>query len=111
MDVCKKNIPHRTVKIRPMDKPWITHEVKKALKVRNRLYKRYQRSRLLEHENSWKHSAIQANFKINQAKLAHKEKIRNLLMTTSIGEKKYWKIAKQVYESEKGHGNSFPGSK
>jgi hypothetical protein len=56
-----------------MNKPWFTNEVKAALTSRNRLYKHYQRTRLAVHETSWKHAAIEANFKINQAKLAHKE--------------------------------------
>jgi hypothetical protein len=84
-----------------MDKPWFTHQVKIAIRRRNRLYKRFQRSRLAAHEQSWKLKAIEANFIIKQAKSAHKEKIKNLLMTTSMGEKKYWQIAKQVYGSKK----------
>jgi hypothetical protein len=52
MEVCKTKIPNRIIKIRPMDKPWINHEVKMALKRRNRLYKRFQRSRLPDHERS-----------------------------------------------------------
>jgi hypothetical protein len=38
---------------------------------------------------------------MNQAKLAHTEKIKALLTDISIGEKSYWKIAKEVYGNKK----------
>jgi hypothetical protein len=84
-----------------MDKPWITNQVKKFLTVRNRLYKRFKRTRLPGHYEDWKHSARDANFQMSQAKLAHKEKLRSILMNTKCGEKNYWKVAKQVYGNKK----------
>ena len=101
METCKAHIPNRIVKIRPLDKPWITTQVKKALTVRNRLYKRFKRTRFPRHYEDWKRSAKDANFQMSQAKAAHKEKIRSLLMNTNCGEKNYWKIAKQVYGNKK----------
>jgi hypothetical protein len=38
---------------------------------------------------------------MNQAKKAHTEKIRSLLMDINTGSKKYWMIAKQVYGNKK----------
>jgi hypothetical protein len=38
---------------------------------------------------------------MNKAKKAHSDKIKNLLMTTNTGEKKYWKLAKQIYGNKK----------
>jgi hypothetical protein len=101
MNVCRQKIPNCTIRVKPMDKPWFNHEVKIAIRRRNRLYKRFKRSRLPAHENAWKISAIEANFFMNKAKNEHKEKIKNILMTTKIGEKKYWQIAKQVYGTKK----------
>jgi hypothetical protein len=101
MDVCKSNVPNRVVRIKPMDKPWMTHNVRLAIRRRNRLYNRLKRTRRPDHEEAWKHSAKEANFIMNQAKKAHKEKIKNLLMNTNTGEKKYWMIAKQVYGNKK----------
>jgi hypothetical protein len=42
MQVCKKNIPNRLIKIRPMDKPLLTHEVKVSLRRRNRLFSQFK---------------------------------------------------------------------
>jgi hypothetical protein len=55
----------------------------------------------LEHEIQWKEAARLTNYIMNQAKIAHIEKIKSLLMNISIGEKNYWKIAKEVYGSKK----------
>jgi hypothetical protein len=101
LDICKVHIPNRIIKIRPKDKPWMTKQVKKALTFRNRLYKRFKRTRQQRHYDDWKRSAKEANYQMSQAKLAHKEKLRKTLMNTSCGEKHYWKIAKQVYGNKK----------
>ena len=87
MELCKTHIPNRIIKVRPNDKPWITHEVKYSIKQRNRLFKRFKNTRLLEHEIIWKRVARETNFLMKQAKLAHTDKIKNLLMDLTVGEK------------------------
>jgi hypothetical protein len=84
-----------------MDKPWITNKVKMYIRIRNRMFKRFKRSRLQEHEDIWKSAARDANYHMHHAKLAHVEKIKAMLTDLSVGEKMYWKIAKQVYGSKK----------
>jgi hypothetical protein len=101
LQVCRSKIPNRIIKIRPMDKPWITHQVKIVIHNRNRLFKKYKRTKISAHENEWKEAARYTNFIMNQAKLAHTEKINSLLMNISIGERTYWQIAKEVYGSKK----------
>ena len=101
MDACKLRIPNRFIKIKPSDKPWFNHEVKLAIRNRNRLYNRYKRSKSLSHAADWKYAAKDTNFIISKAKKNHTEKIRRLLLTTNTGEKTYWKLAKQVYGNKK----------
>jgi hypothetical protein len=101
MGICKSKIPNRLIKIRPMDKPWFNHEVKVAIRNRNRFFKRFKRTRLPMHEADWKRSVKEANFYMSKAKMDHTNKIKNLLMTTNTGEKKYWKLAKQIYGNKK----------
>jgi hypothetical protein len=48
---------------------------------------------------------------MHQAKLAHTAKIKNMLMDLTVGEKKYWKIAKEVYGSKKKHRYPLPHSR
>jgi hypothetical protein len=49
----------------------------------------------------WKQAAREANFYMHLAKQTHTNKIKQLLMDTKVGEKKYWKIAKEVYGNKK----------
>jgi hypothetical protein len=104
MELCRSNVPNRTIKVRPNDKPWITRDVKQSIRQRNRLFKRFKKTRLSEHEIIWRRVSKETNFLMNQAKIAHVEKIKNLLMDLTVGEKKYWKIAKEVYGSKKSIG-------
>jgi hypothetical protein len=101
LDTCKAHIPNRIVKIRPMDKPWMTKVVKKALTFRNRLYKRFKRSRLQDHYADWKRSAREANFQMSQAKLAHKEKLKSILMNTNCGEKTIGRLRSRYMVTKK----------
>ena len=84
-----------------MDKQWINHDVKKQIRKRNRLYKHFKCTRLTEHQDSWKHAARETNHIMAIAKKEHTERIRSRLMNISIGEKNYWKLAKEVYGKKK----------
>jgi hypothetical protein len=101
MDTCKTFVPNRIIKIRPMDKPWLNHEVKIAIKNRNRFYKRFLRTRTQDHHDDWKRAAKVANYVMSKAKQDHQNKIKKLLLDIRPGAKKYWKLAKQVYGSKK----------
>jgi hypothetical protein len=101
LNTCKTYIPNRSIKIRPMNKPWFNHDVKIAIRFRNRNYKRFQRTKRDDHYADWKRSAREANFTINVAKKRHQDKIKSLLLNTSPNDKTYWKIAKQIYGSKK----------
>ena len=101
IDTCKAFVPNRFIKIRPMDKPWFNHDVKIAIRNRNRFYKRFLRTRTQVHHDDWKRSAKVANYVMNQAKQDHQAKIKKMLMDIKPGAKKYWKVAKQVYGSKK----------
>jgi hypothetical protein len=71
------------------------------LRIRNRKFKRFKRTKLKEHEDAWKVAAREANYHMHHAKLAHVSKIKAMLTNISVSEKNYWKIAKEVYGSKK----------
>ena len=101
MEAVRRKIPNKQIKVKPKDKAWMTGEVKLYIRKRNRLYTRFKRTKQQEHEDAWKTAARDANYHMHQAKIAHVEKIKALLSDLSIGEKKYWKIAKEVYGNKK----------
>ena len=57
MDACKLKIPNKQIRVKPKDKPWMTGEVKMYIRKRNRLFKRFKRTKLLVHEEAWKMAA------------------------------------------------------
>ena len=101
LDLCKIKIPNRIIKVRPRDKPWMTHDVLVSIRRRNRFYTRFKRTRRQEHYDIWKQTARETNFYMHQAKLLHVDKIKKLLMDLQVGEKKYWKLAKEIYGNKK----------
>ena len=57
--VLLKHVPHRTVTIRPRDKPWVNSEIRRAIRKRNRLLKYYCRHKSPE---AWEIYRRQRNF-------------------------------------------------
>jgi hypothetical protein len=45
LEICKGYIPNRDIRVRPMDLPWITPTCKRLIRVRNRAFKKFQRSK------------------------------------------------------------------
>jgi hypothetical protein len=86
-ELCRSKIPNRTIKVRPNDKPWITREVKQSIRQRDRLFRRFKKSKSCEHEAIWRRVAKETNFLMHQAKLAHTDKIKTLVMDLTVGEK------------------------
>jgi hypothetical protein len=95
IESCKSKIPNRTIKVRPMDKPWITNQVKMYIRIRNRKFKRFKHTRLQEHEDAWKMAAREANYHMHHAKLAHVAKIKAMLTDLSVGEKSIGKLQRR----------------
>jgi hypothetical protein len=69
--------------------------------MRNRSYKRFKRTKLAIHHAMWKEKARETNYYMHKAKLEHVEQVKKQLMDISVGEKKYWKLAKEIYGSKK----------
>ena len=57
LHLCKESIPNRNIRVRPQDVPWMTHECKRAIRDRNRLYQRFKRTRNINHEDIWRNKA------------------------------------------------------
>jgi hypothetical protein len=54
MEACRIKIPNKIIQVRPKDKPWMTNEVKMYIRRRNRMFKRFKRTKVLVHEEAWK---------------------------------------------------------
>ena len=98
--VLLKHVPHRTVTIRPRDKPWVNSEIRRAIRKRNRLLKYYCRHKSPE---AWEIYRRQRNFTttlIRKRKLIYYDTLNAKLQNPKIGPKKWWSIVKSLYGSK-----------
>jgi hypothetical protein len=82
----------------------MTHTCKRAIRDRNRLYKRFKRTKTQLHETIWRNKACETRVIINLAKLRFKQKLMNTLNDPNLAPKKYWSLVKRIYGSKKGLG-------
>jgi hypothetical protein len=84
------------VQIHPKDKPWITADVKLAIRQRNRLFERQKRTRNPLHFEIYRKAKSETRMKIDAAKNNHRTNIMNTLSDPNISSKKYWKLKRQL---------------
>ena len=97
IDICKEHIPHRSIKVTPRDKPWMTSVVKEAIKKRDRLYKRWRKNMSVTNREKYRVARHNVNFVKMVAKKRYEERISNKLSDPTTTAKKYWHLTKQIY--------------
>ncbi len=97
LDTAKAFIPCNTVKIDPRDKPWMTGRVKHAFKVRNKLHKKWKKSKHIDDLGNYKQARHHANYTKSLAKLQHYNRIGIKLSDPSTSTKEYWHLVKSLY--------------
>ena len=98
------SIPNRIVTIRPRDIPWMSSDIRKAIRKRNRLLKYFCRHKS---PRAWENYRVQRNlttFLIRTAKTKYYTNLSDKLQDPKIGQKKWWGIIKSLY-GNKIHSN------
>ena len=85
------------MKIHPNDKPWINKDIKKTIRTRDRLYKRYLRTRNSEHFDTYIRVKAELNTKIQLQKQEHKNKMVAKLENLQHNPRSLWNVAKEIY--------------
>ena len=92
-------IPSKTILIREKDNPWFSNEIRKEIRIRDRIRKKLLES---QNENNIIKYKKQRN-KVNNMKTIAKEKcennLDNFLLNHSSNPKMYWKIMKMLIKS------------
>ena len=87
-------IPHKKVIIRPCDKPWMTGQIRKAVRKRDRLLKTYSK---YKSPTPWDRYRVQRNLvvtPVRKAKINYNTKTNQALSDPAICSKKWWRIVK-----------------
>ena len=98
------SIPNRIVTMRPRDKPWMSSDIRKAIRKRKRLLKYFCRHKS---PRAWENYRVQRNlttFLIRTAKTKYYTNLSDKLQDPEIGQKKWWGIIKSLY-GNKIHSN------
>ena len=85
----EKSIPNKVVTIIPSESPWITSKVKRLIRKRKRLHKRFKRT------NKYKNIRNLAVSELRNSKKNYFDKPDELLSTSTTDSKIFWKTAKQ----------------
>ena len=96
-DSIANHIPSSIITVRPKDKPWMNHVIRKSLRVRNRLHKKYKRTRTETDEERWKTSRSNTKLLIHEGKIKYHDSLYAKLENPNTAPKQYWRIAKSLY--------------
>ena len=100
LETCKQFITFKDIIIRPQDKPWMTQVIRKKLRERNRLHKRWKSTGRADYFANYQQKRNETNEVIKTAKSIHYDRIKERLCNPDIGAKEYWKLLKLLYGSK-----------
>ena len=100
LSTAKEYIPNRNILIRPKDKPWMTKELHKLFRIRNRLFSKFKRNNTPLNEQKYKEARRNAGIARDTAKLNFKIKLGNRLADPNLSSKDYWHTAKQIFKAK-----------
>ena len=96
LDTAKIFIPNRAIRIRPRDKPYYTHDCKRADRVRNRAHAKFKRTRNPADYENFKEKRRLAKLTRRNAKKAYDERTASKLSSDTVSSRDYWKLTKSV---------------
>ena len=95
--IVESYIPHKTVTIRPHDKPWMNTTVRGAICKRNSLLKIHCRVKSLVLWEKYRQQRKYTTALICYNKQKYHEKLNSKLQDPSISNKNWWDILKSLY--------------
>ena len=96
-------VPNKKVIIRPKDKPWMSNEVRRAFRRRNREYNRYKRIPTDYNRMKFHIARREANRLKRDAMKRYESSIVNKLSNPNLDVKKFWSLTKGLLGSKSHH--------
>ena len=93
LNIFKNFIPHKNIKCSYSDPPWMTKEIKTALRKKNRLHKKYISNNMKpEDKISLNEFSAVCDDLISTSKSSYYSNLANKLNNPMTGPKEYWSI-------------------
>ena len=98
--ILESHVPHKSVVIRPHNKPWMNTSIRKSIRKRNRLLKVHLR---FNTSYTWGRDRKQRNQTtslIRSCKIKYYENLNLKLQDPTLASKKWWGIIKSIHGSK-----------
>ena len=96
MQVASDSIPNRVVTVHPKEKPWVNADLKKMIRRRNLLWRRYKRSGSADHYATFKLLRNRVVSLTRQLRIVYFSGLGEELSSPTMPGRKWWKTVKQV---------------
>ena len=102
LQIALSNVPNKTITIRTKDCPWITNDIKRTIRKKNRHHTRAKRSKSVLDWKRFRHIRNESTSKIRNAKIIYFDKLSKKLHDDSTSTKDWWKKvnAELVYDNK-----------
>ena len=94
LSLAEQCFPTKHVTIRPRDLPWINNTIRRLIRKRNRLYKKYKKDRTILNYDEFKQARNEVTSNLRKAKKDYTDSLANKLKTSSLSSRDYWKTLK-----------------
>jgi hypothetical protein len=97
--VCESCVPHYEVIVRPNCKPYITTEIKRLIRRRDRLHKAHKTHKTETTRTNYKHARNEVVSKIRRSFLDYEANQLDVLNNRMLNPKSFWKTLKSKYNT------------
>ncbi|MCG8033229.1 MAG: hypothetical protein JAZ03_13755 [Candidatus Thiodiazotropha taylori] len=94
LSLAEQCIPYKTVTIRPRDLPWINSHIRKSMRKRNRLFRKYKRDHSINTYSRFKQARNIVISLLRKSKQNYIASLANKLKTNNLSVQDYWKTLK-----------------
>ena len=94
INLSKDCIPHKHIRVRLKDLPWINSSIRKLMRKRNRLYKKYKLNKTAERYEAFKKLRNDVTAHLRKSKKEYFESLACKLKSSSLSSSDYWKTLK-----------------
>ena len=99
LEMTKECVPNRTVTVRPHDLPWMNGNIRKLMRKRNRLYKKYKTNKTGERFEAYKKVRNEVINLLRKSKQDYIDSLANKLKGPNLSSSDYWKTLKSFINS------------
>ena len=101
IELARKHIPNKNIKVRKSDPPWLNKIIKKLMRKRKRLFDKYKRTNNLNDFERYKQVRNRVTGEIRKSKKIQLDKLSDKLKNSSTGPKDWWRTLKGFIKPSK----------